>query len=116
MLEDLDDALRDMVRAEHGEGRAIGADDDDDDLPGLFYPLDYVLLTWFEKKEHGILPEPGGLNDQDWRLVYHDWPLVSKRYNRIDRELYPPKDDNGRTESAIRIPDPGSAHALQDIL
>lgn len=110
MIARLDKALTGMVRAEHGDDPHNGSDDEeDDDLPGLYFPLDYVLMTWFEKKERGILPEPGGLNDQDWRLVYYDWPLVTARYNKLDRQLYPPK------EEQIALPESGQARPAMDI-
>lgn len=80
------------MRADHGE---IDPDDDPPaGLEGLHHPLDYVLMTWQEKR-NGFLPEPGGLNDQDAALVYHDWPLVSRVYNETARRLYP-SDDEGQ--------------------
>ena len=82
-----------IVRAEHGDSESD--DEDEDNLPGFYYPADYVLITWQEKRDKGILPEPGGLNDQDWRLVYHDWPLLNERYNRLAAQLYP---DEGEGE------------------
>lgn len=114
MIEKLDDMVRGMVRAEHGDEDDTDNEDTDDDLAGLYFPLDYVLLTWLEKKERGILPEPGGLNDQDWRLVFHDWPLVTARYNRLSRELYPPEPNEKR--NGIRLPKPGKARSFMDVM
>ena len=84
-MDDLDTIVTEMVQADTGKLES------DIDLMepeyGLYYPLWYVIRTWQEKREHGILPEPGGLNDQDWRLVDHDWPKVGERYNRIYRQM-----------------------------
>ena len=94
-------ALTDIVRADRGES-GDDEDDDEDDWPGLYHPAEYVLQTWQEKRSHGTLPEPGGLNDQDWRLVYHDWPLMNARYNRLMRQLYP--DDGTPGQRPVQLP------------
>lgn len=84
-----------MIHAEHGEYTPDPADEWDD-LAGLYYPLDYVLRTWNEHRQYHVLPDAGGWNDQDWRLVEHDWPLVTMRYNRLHDQLYPPENPTGR--------------------
>lgn len=116
MIAELDDILTRMVKADHGDDPGSEDDEDeaaDDDLPGLYYPLDYVVLTWRERNERHILPESGGLNDQDWRLVYYDWPLVTARYSRIDRALYPPKEGEG--SKGITLPDTGRTRSVMDV-
>lgn len=77
--------------------KAAGLVEDEDDTPelmdddlGLYYPFEYGFHTWNEKRNHGLLPEPGGINDQDWRLVYHDWPAITKRYNQLYRRMKDP--------------------------
>ena len=70
----------------------------------MYYPADYVLITWQEKREHGILPEPGGLNDQDWRLVYHDWPILNQRYNRLSEQMYPTDGSEGEQHRPYVVP------------
>lgn len=94
--------LADIIRAEHGEGDMD--DDKDTSLPGFYYPADYVLMTWQEKRDKGILPESGGLNDQDWRLVYHDWPLLNQRYNRMSAMLYPGDDREPQDYRPYSVP------------
>ena len=110
-----------MVRGDHGDPPLH--DDDEDDLPddpGLNYPLDYVLMTWHEKNDHHLLPEAGGLNDQDWRLLYEDWPLVTRLYNQKTRELYPPEPKEGQEtpyrSKIIPMPDPDEAGTFEDVL
>lgn len=77
-----------MVRAEKAKD-----DNEADSAPpefnGLYYPLSYVLRTWIYLREYGVLPEAGGLNDQDWRLIEHDWPIVSERYIYIRKHGRP---------------------------
>lgn len=110
-MEQADAALIDIIRAEHGDS----ADDDDDDPDyGLYYPLDYVLMTWQERRSHGTLPEQGGLNDQDWRLVYHDWPVLNARFNYLTEQLYPSDPDKPPVNPAIPLPD--NPKSLKDIL
>lgn len=100
----LDMALVDIIRAERGDDEDDEDDEEDDPLAGFFYPLDYVLMTWQEKRNHGILPEAGGLNNQDWRLVYHDWPLLNQRYNRLMEMLYPSDGSPGETYQPVQLP------------
>lgn len=102
-----------MVRVAHGDN-PLHEQDEEPDNPGFYYPVSYVLMTWHEKNEHGILPEPGGLNDQDWRLVEHDWPLVTQTYNRLSRELYPVSESpSGRN---IRLPMSDGAGDFDDLV
>jgi hypothetical protein len=113
-LDELDAAMTRMVRAEHGES----AEDDraeDDDLPGLYYPLHYAVQTWVNFKEHGILPEAGGWNDQDWRLVECDWIVIGNRYARANRHLYPLEGQKSGG-NGIQVPKPGTAGDWRDIL
>lgn len=102
-MQALEGTLVDIIRAEHGDGEH---EDDDDDAPpeGFYLPPDYVLMTWQEKRNHGILPEPGGLNDQDWRLVYHDWPLLTAIYNRMSEMLYPGDGSEGTPYHPVQLP------------
>lgn len=101
-----------VVRAEHGE--STGEDDEADDLPGLYYPAHYAIQTWLNFKEHGVLPEPGGWNDQDWRLVECDWVVVRDRYARMQRMLYPL--DGQKAGNGIELPKPGTAGNWMDVL
>lgn len=102
--QEMDMALVDIIRAEKGEGDDDDDEDDSDPLAGFYYPPDYVLMTWQEKRNHGILPEPGGLNDQDWRLVFHDWPLLNQRYNRLMELLYPSDGSDGEVYEPVQLP------------
>lgn len=62
------------------KGKLNGEDDDIDDAPGLYYPLGYVFDTWLEHRDHGLYPQRGGYDDQDWRLM-RDWRTLDRRYN-----------------------------------
>lgn len=53
----------------------------DDVNRGLYYPLDYAIDTWRNFRDHGVYPEPGGYNDQDYDLM-QDWKFINERYNR----------------------------------
>lgn len=64
-----------MIRAEKGESDKRDADGEQ---PGLYYPLGYVFDTWLEHRDHGLYPQTGGYDDQDWRLM-RDWRTVDKR-------------------------------------
>lgn len=102
-----------IVRAEHGE--SSGDDDsEEDDLPGLYYPLNYAVQTWLNFKEHGILPAAGAWDDQDWRLVECDWLVVGARYARMSRLLYPM--DGQKGGDGIELPQPGTAGNWMDML
>lgn len=35
------------------------------------------------------MPEPGGVNDQDPRLIFHDWRVVQNRYGYIAKHGTP---------------------------
>lgn len=62
------------------------AEDDDDEDFGLNNPRDYALRTWYDYNEHGLLPEAGGINDQD-PLWYDDIHTLNLRYSTIARRL-----------------------------
>jgi len=101
-MQQLDRMLTGILRADMNDS----PDDDDtppDDLAGLYYPLEYVIQTWQEKRNNHILPDPGGLNDQDWRLVLHDWPVVNERYNYLQRMLYPKEGGGGLQTSEVDL-------------
>lgn len=101
-----------LVRAEHGE--SSGAEDETDDLPGLYYPVNYAVQTWLNFKEHGILPDAGAWSDQDWRLVECDWLVVGDRYARMQRTLYPMEGQRGG--NGIELPKAGTAGNWMDVL
>lgn len=46
----------------------------------LYYPLGYVFDTWLEHRDHGLYPQTGGYDDQDWRLM-RDWRTLDRRYS-----------------------------------
>ena len=102
-MQALDMQVMAIIRAEHGDA---DSDDDDDegDVSPFYHPVDYVFMTWHEKRNHGLLPEPGGLNDQDWRLVYHDWPLVNQRFNELSELLYPSDGSEGERYQPVQLP------------
>lgn len=105
--------MEDIVRADHGDPPE--QEPDPASVDGLHHPLDYVLMTWQEKR-NGFLPEPGGLNDQDAALVYHDWPLVSRLYNEAAHRLYPPDEDGTHPAPKARgVPVPDDAPDFRTI-
>ena len=108
---DLAAAIEAIVRADNGEGETSRAVPPD----GLHYPAEYVLLTWQEKRK-GILPEMGGLNDQDAGLVYHDWPLVNRLYNEIANRLYPPVERLAGEGNGIPRPDLKHAKDIRSLM
>lgn len=66
-----------FARQMSGKPAADGEDDDDDF--GLNYPLWYALQTWHDYTERNLLPESGGINDQDPRW-YEDMQTLNRRY------------------------------------
>ena len=52
----------------------------------MHYPLWYAQATWYEHREHGKYPAPGGFNDQDARLVIDDWGVINMRFNHMEDE------------------------------
>ena len=87
MVNSADDILKDIIRAE----RPLPEDEQDEpeepEEPeldfGLYYPLAYVITTWNEHRQHNNLPRAGGWNDQDPRLVEHDWRVIGERYGYL---------------------------------
>jgi hypothetical protein len=65
----------------------------------LHYPLWYVIDTWLAYRNHGLLPSEGTYNDQDPKLVSHDWGEMNRRYSELAAQL---KDDN--TDNPLPLP------------
>lgn len=42
------------------------------------------MATWYEHRQHGTYPAPGGFNDQDAALVIDDWGLINKQFNTLE--------------------------------
>lgn len=64
----------------------MGRDDGGDSAPvtvedGLYYPLDYVIDTWYQNDRHGTFPAPGGYDMQD-PLLMADWRKLNLLYNQ----------------------------------
>lgn len=86
-MNELDEFLARLVEAD--KGKQAETDEEAGSTPpefaGLYYPLSYVLDTWLFFREHGVMPEQGGVNDQDPRLIFHDWRVVQNRYAYISK-------------------------------
>jgi hypothetical protein len=74
MQEEVDAYMRALVHPP-----APSLDDEEADF-GLRYPFEVVRLCWWAWREHGVLPEAGGLLDQDWWLM-NDIFTLNARYN-----------------------------------
>jgi len=105
--EEIDALMSSFARADLGK--------DDDDAPDEFqdwklhYPLDFALQSWNMLRQHGIMPEPGGLLDQapDWLA---DMRTLNARYNAaIKRES---DDDSGDLRDALDEDAPDVADML----
>lgn len=71
------------------------------------YPRWYVLKTWHQYRNHGVLPEAGGWNDQPARLVNDDWGYLNWCYTyameQVRGEEDGPRGDSGHvTGDGIR--------------
>lgn len=80
-IDTVDFILKDIVYMQQADSKDEPLEPDLDF--GLFYPLDYVISTWNEHRQHGNYPQAGGYDDQDWRLVQHDWYVMSERYSHL---------------------------------
>lgn len=56
----------------------------DDD--GFYFPLDYLMRTWDAYRNFGVMPEAGGINDQNPRW-WDDINRLNRRYSLIKRNL-----------------------------
>lgn len=80
-------------------------DDDQDNAAmseddGLYYPFDYVIETYDVFNNFGVMPEPGGYNDQDphW---WHDIRTIRRRLAHIKRNLKEDKDESDALNSLL---------------
>lgn len=91
------------MEADRGKQTDTEADSTPPQFDGLYYPLSYVLDTWLFFREHGVMPEPGGVNDQDPRLIFHDWRVVQNRHGYIAKHGKPeiPLPENARDWTSL---------------
>lgn len=87
---DLDDILFSMARSELG--KPDDKADDLDDQPVIYFPVDFMLATWQDYRQHGHLPMPGGLMEQDAQW-YDSYLWLNRRYNAILRKMMSDKRD-----------------------
>lgn len=59
-----------------------GLSDDD----GFYFPIDYLLRTWDAYRNHGVLPDAGGINDQNPKW-WVDINRLARRFALIKRDL-----------------------------
>lgn len=83
---------------EYAAGEMGKIKDGGEDEPPPFrlnYPLNYALHTWADYHRHGLMPRPGGYNEQDPAWVA-DMQAVTRRYNWHVRQLR--DEDGGETD------------------
>lgn len=68
--------------------------DDDDALSeddGFYFPIDYLLKTWDAYRSHGVLPDAGGINDQNPKW-WSDINRLGRRFAHIKRDMQEDKE------------------------
>jgi hypothetical protein len=80
-------------------GKSKGGGDDEPPPLRLNYPLNYALHTWADYHRHGLMPTPGGYNEQDPAWVA-DMQAITRRYNWHVRQLLDQDEDGGGLRDA----------------
>jgi hypothetical protein len=89
MHEWLDEMMESIARADLGKPDSNEATSTHD--AGFYHDYHVAFYTWLHHKSHGTLPEPGGLFDQDWQLVFDDWGVLNRKYNE---QVFALRDDD----------------------
>lgn len=90
-MADIDDLMHQRARAVLGKTNT--PPDEQDDF-GLYYPLWYAFDTWVEHDDHGLYPQDGGYDDQNWQLM-QDWKTLDRRFGKAMREERAGEDSGG---------------------
>lgn len=61
-------------------------DDDLSDDDGFYFPIIYLMRTWDAYRSFGVLPDAGGINDQNPRW-WDDINRLNRRYAYIKQQL-----------------------------